>query len=156
MLILTHIVDGKPIHHLRNQKENSQKKQTFFPYQLEIFENHNDLNKNYIITMDTHHLGTTLLTFNSPTCQANAQGTTKLISENPTKLEFTSKEDPYCKITMQVTRQNQLKILKETIPCSTWHGDFCSFTTLSTLNHVYPSSTKEKTSIDLNKKDVSP
>lgn len=113
------------------------------PPQIEIFEAHQGENKTYVISLDSNHGGATLIAYNSPTCQANTHGTT-IINSKTSKLEFTAKEDPFCKITMQKNKNNQLKIIKETAPCSTWHGDFCSFTSLSSLTRIYPKQSPKE------------
>lgn len=112
--------------------------------QIEVFENHDEIHKSYMVVFDSNHPGATLIAYNSPTCQANTHGTTIVNRQDSSKFEFTSTDDPYCKITMQITKKHQLKILKESVPCSTWHGDFCSFTTLPILNRLYPLSIDEK------------
>ena len=124
--------------------------------QIEIFESHVGISKNYVIALDPIHPGATLITYNSPTCQANTHGNTILNHHDPSKLEFTAKEDPYCKISMQITKNHQLKILSETIPCSTWHGDFCSFETLPIVNRIYPITIKENISSSKSKEKGQP
>lgn len=106
--------------------------------QIEIYEAHQGNKSNYIIALYTHQQGASLISYTSQTCQADSHGTTLPNPKNSSQFEFTAREDPFCKITLQKTKKNQLKVIKETAPCGTWHGDLCSFSSLPTLNRIYP------------------
>ncbi|CAI3934175.1 MULTISPECIES: hypothetical protein [Commensalibacter] len=105
--------------------------------QLNFYSAHQDKN-NYVIALYTNRPGKALITYDSPTCQANSYGDTIIDSKNKSQIEFTSTEDPLCKITLKKENDNQLKIIKETPACTAWHGDFCSFSSLSPLTRIYP------------------
>lgn len=105
--------------------------------QISIYSAHKEKN-NYVIALYTDRPGKALITYDSPTCQANSYGDTVLNSKNKSEIVFTSTEDPLCKVTLQKTANNQLKIIKETSACTAWHGDFCSFSSLSPLTRIYP------------------
>lgn len=127
-------------HHAHSQQTPPVIHPASVPPQMQVFEANAESNKTYVIAMDSNHPGATLITYNTPSCQANTHGTTVINPKSPYLLEFTAKEDPYCKITMQKTKNGQLKIIRETRPCNTWHGDFCSFTSLTTLTRIYPKN----------------
>lgn len=105
--------------------------------QISIYSAHKEKN-NYVIALYTDRPGKALITYDSPTCQANSYGDTVPNSKNKNEIGFTSTEDPLCKITLQKTENNLLKIIKETPACNAWHGDFCSFSSLSPLTRIYP------------------
>lgn len=127
----------------KNEQQKAAPSTSTLP-QLEIYEASQDKNRDYLIALYTHQSGAALISYNTPTCQANSHGTTRPDAKDPSKLEFTAREDPYCKITLQKTRNHQLKVLKETLPCATWHGDFCSFKSLAPLTRIYPASISQK------------
>ncbi|MDI2113287.1 hypothetical protein [Commensalibacter nepenthis] len=105
--------------------------------QITIYSAHKDKN-NYVIALYTDRPGKALITYDSPTCQANSYGNTTINPKNKSEIEFTSTEDPLCKIALQKTNNNQLKITKETPACAAWHGDFCTFSSISLLTRIYP------------------
>lgn len=105
--------------------------------QISIYSAHKEKN-NYVIALYADRPGKSLITYDSPTCQANSYGDTVPSSKNKSEIIFTSTEDPKCKITLQKAENNQLKITKETAACNAWHGDFCSFSSLSPLTRIYP------------------
>lgn len=120
----------------KNTKNNNEKPVLTDP-QLIFYSAHQDKN-NYVIALYTDRPGKALITYDSPTCQANSYGDTIIDTKNKSQIEFTSTEDPLCKITLQKADNNQLKIIKETPACTAWHGDFCSFSSLSPLTRIYP------------------
>lgn len=126
--------------HIQESHKNTEKpeeKPTITDPQLIFYSAHKDKN-NYVIALYTDRPGKALITYDSPTCQANSYGDTTINGKNKSEIEFTSTEDPLCKITLEKIKNNQLKITKETPACTAWHGDFCSFSSLSPLTRVYP------------------
>ncbi|WP_271789091.1 hypothetical protein [Commensalibacter communis] len=105
--------------------------------QISIYNAHKDKN-NYVIALYTDQPGKALITYDSPTCQANSYGSTSINPKNKSEIEFTSTEDPLCKINFKKTNNNELKIIKETAACTAWHGDFCTFSSISLLTRIYP------------------
>lgn len=139
MLAKTHQKTTSPKHTQETHKNTAkpEEKPVITDPQLTFYSAHKDKN-NYVIALYTDRPGKALITYDSPTCQANSYGNTVINAKNKSEIEFTSTEDPLCKISLEKTKNNQLKITKETPACNAWHGDFCSFSSLSPLTRIYP------------------
>ncbi|MDI2089781.1 hypothetical protein [Commensalibacter oyaizuii] len=142
----SHSKTTTPSHHKPAQKHNhsevkkspSSSTSTLPSPQFEIYEGHGENKKNYVLALYPDRNGSALIAYDSPTCQANSHGTTIINPKKPSEIEFTSKEDPHCKITLHKIKDHQLSIDKETLACNAWHGDFCSFSSITPLRRIYP------------------
>lgn len=123
-------------HNLKQKEKKHNKTVSKTVPQINIFEAHKD-KQNYVIALYTNATGAALVAYDSPTCQANSYGETRIEKTQPLEIVFTSAEDTHCKITFKL-KDSKLFVTNETPSCSTWHGDFCSFSSLSPLSRLYP------------------